>query len=94
MSEPVEPALPAAVGKRLGTDEPLTEHDVAERLSKAALRLLRLLTEFREAGMVDVVKHSRYCHGEVLQALAAELRDGWAIEPRPLPPGPAAPDAG
>jgi hypothetical protein len=57
-----------AVGKRLATSEPLTEHDVAERVDKAVNRALVLLTEIRlidgnnDMGepMFDAVRRSRY----------------------------------
>lgn len=71
-----------AVGKRLDKDEPLTEHDVAERLDKAALRTYRILWDARALGMVDEVKASRYLTN-IINALAAELAE-WGIEPHPL----------
>lgn len=71
-----------AVGKRLSTDEPLTEHDVADRLDKAALRLLRIMWDARQLGMVEAVSNSRY-FTNVTGALRAEL-DEWGIEPSPL----------
>ncbi len=73
-----------AVGKRLSTEDPLTEHDVAERLDKAALRTYRILFEVREMGLQDQVKSSRYLTN-IINALAAELQ-AWEIEPRELPP--------
>jgi hypothetical protein len=64
------------VGKRLSTNEPLTPHDVAERLDKAALRTLRILTEVREdPDLFGQVKHSRY-HTNVCRLLADEL-ENW-----------------
>ena len=71
-----------SVGKRLSTDQPLTEHDIAERLDKAALRTYRILAETREMGLADAVKHSRY-FTNIASALAAELA-AWGIEPVPL----------
>lgn len=73
-----------AVGKRLSTEDPLTEHDVAARLDKAALRTYRILVEVREMGLKDQVKSSRYLTN-IINALAAELQ-AWEIEPRELPP--------
>lgn len=72
-----------AVGKRLSTAEPLTEHDVAERLSHAAERTLRILMDVRqtEGDLYEDVKHSRYLLGGLLEALAAELQT-WGIEPQ------------
>jgi len=50
-----------AVGKRSGTDQPLTEHDVAERFSNALLRVWRIASELQEdPEMWEQVKHSRY----------------------------------
>lgn len=75
-----------AVGKRLSTSEPLTEHDVAERLDHAALRLLRIMYDLRENSpeLVGPVRASRYWTGAV-NALAYELaRDEWNVEPHPL----------
>lgn len=70
------------VGKRTGTDQPLTEHDVAERLDKAAARVLTILIQTREMGLAVDVLQSRYL-SNILNALAAELQV-WAIEPVPL----------
>jgi hypothetical protein len=61
-----------AVGKRTSTDQPLTEHDVAERLDRAALRLLRLLIEIRNLGIVEQVKGSRY-HTNALDLVEKEI---------------------
>lgn len=50
-----------SVGKRLSTDEPLTEHDVAERLSKALLRVWRIAEEVTADPMLHrAVLSSRY----------------------------------
>jgi hypothetical protein len=51
-----------AAGKRLSTDEPLTEHDVADRLDKAALRTLRIMMDARQISpeFFEAVKGSRY----------------------------------
>lgn len=65
-----------AVGKRHSTDQPLTEHDVAERLTHAALRTYTILVQMREQDMMDVVKSSRYHHPELLQMLRDEL-EAW-----------------
>src|SRR5580693_8523901 len=68
-----------AAGKRLNTSEPLTEHDVADRLDRAALRVVRIMMDTRQLGMMEQVKHSRYLTG-VLNMLAAELKL-WDVEP-------------
>lgn len=68
-------------GKRLRTSDPLTEHDVADRLDKAALRLLQILMDARQLGLMEQVKHSRYLTN-VPGLLAAELAR-WGIEPEP-----------
>ena len=48
-------------GKRLSTDDPLTEHDVAERLSAAMLRVYRILSDVvADPTLHFHVKHSRY----------------------------------
>lgn len=68
-----------AVGKRNSTSDPLNEHDVAERLDKAAFRTLRILMDVRQIpGAMDAVKHSRYLTN-VLQLLADELSE-WSVE--------------
>jgi hypothetical protein len=72
--------LTGSPGKRLSTTEPLTEHDVAERLDKAALRVVRIMSDIRQQGFMDLVKHSRYLTG-ALNILAAELKL-WGVEPR------------
>jgi hypothetical protein len=69
-----------AAGKRLGTSDPLTEHDVAERLDKAALRTVRIMTDIRQHGFVEPVKKSRYLTN-ALNILAAELQM-WGVEPQ------------
>jgi hypothetical protein len=71
-----------AVGKRHSTEDPLTEHDVAERLDKAALRTLRILMDARQMGIMEQVKVSRYLTNSV-NALAAEL-ETWGVTPREL----------
>lgn len=71
-----------AAGKRTGTDEPLTEHDVAYRLDKAAIRILRILMDARQLGIADEVKTSRYLTNS-LGALVAELQT-WGVKPEPL----------
>lgn len=71
-----------AAGKRLSTDEPLTEHDVAERLDRAALRLVRIMMDVRQTpGLFEAVKGSRYLTCGLLEGLAAELQ-AWGVEPR------------
>lgn len=64
-----------AVGKRFSTSEPLTEHDVAERLSRSILRTLTILTQTRELGMMKEVKSSRYMVGGGLDLLAKEIEE-------------------
>lgn len=67
-------------GKRTSTDEPLTPHDVAQRLDRAALRVLRIMMEVRQTpGLQEAVLASRY-HTNVMDELAAELQR-WGIEP-------------
>lgn len=65
-----------SVGKRLSTEEPLTEHDVAERLSKAALRVTKIMSEARQLGLMDEVKRSRYLVGGTFTMMQEEL-DKW-----------------
>lgn len=68
-----------SAGKRLSTNEPLTEHDVAERLDRAAIRTVRILMDARQVGVMEQVRHSRYLTNS-LGILAAELRV-WGVEP-------------
>lgn len=50
-----------SVGKRLSPDEPLTEHDVAERLSKALERVYRILADVEQDPRLHrAVLRSRY----------------------------------
>jgi hypothetical protein len=65
-----------AVGKRHSTDQPLTEHDVADRLSNAMLRALRILEDSRQLGLMAEVKSSRYYHPELIHYLEKEL-EAW-----------------
>lgn len=60
-------------GKRLRTDEPLTEHDVAERLSKSILRTMTILQQARDLGLMEEVRRSRYMVGGGLELLAEEI---------------------
>lgn len=69
-----------AVGKRSSTGDPLTEHDVAARIDHAALRLWKLLLEFRQLGMTEQIRGSRYSTN-ALEGLADEMQT-WGIEPR------------
>jgi hypothetical protein len=73
-------AILMASGKRLRASDPLTEHDVAERLDKAALRVLRIMSDARQQGYMEAVRHSRYLTN-VLGMLAAELVL-WNAEPQ------------
>lgn len=70
-----------SVGKRADKHQPLTEHDVAERLDRAAMRALRILWEARQLGIAEEVKASRYLTGGTLEWLRAEL-DAWQVESR------------
>jgi hypothetical protein len=72
--------LTGSSGKRLRTSDPLTEHDVADRLDKAALRAVRIMTDARQQGYAGAVKHSRYLTN-VLGILAAELQL-WGVRPQ------------
>jgi hypothetical protein len=64
----------STVSKRLSASDPLTEHDVAERIDRAAMRLLRMLGDVREADgdLFDDVRRSRY-HSNALDLLAEEI---------------------
>lgn len=61
-------------GKRRSVDEPLTEHDVADRLDRAAVRTLRILMDVRQqpGDLYEQVRASRYLTNS-LSALMAEL---------------------
>lgn len=66
--------------KRSNPQEPLTPDDVAERLDRAAMRVLHILMDIRQTdGLQEQVEQSRYLRGS-LEALRAEM-DRWAIEP-------------
>lgn len=69
-----------AVGKRLSASDPLNEHDIAERLDRAAFRTLRILMDVREHGVMDAVKGSRY-NTNVLSLLVDELAE-WGYLPK------------
>lgn len=66
-----------AAGKRLSTTEPLTEHDVADRLDKAALRVWRIMLDTRQQSpeFYEAVRHSRYLTN-VIPELRKEM-DTW-----------------
>jgi hypothetical protein len=69
-----------SVGKRRSASEPLTEHDVAERLKLAAMRVVSILADARQTpGLAEQVAGSRYLSNS-LQVLRAEL-DLWDVEP-------------
>lgn len=70
------PAADVAAGKRLSTDEPLTEHDVADRLDKAALRLWRILLDVEQLGPETErrVRASRYLTNATSEARVALAR--------------------
>ncbi len=73
-----------AMGKRTSADQPLTEHDIAARLDRAAMRVLRILMDARQIdGLMDAIKGSRYLTN-TLNGLAAELQ-AWDVEPMALP---------
>lgn len=72
-----------SVGKRLDAGEPLTEHDIAERLDKAASRVLRIMWDARQLGLAEQVADSRYLSSNTLGVLRAEL-DLWEVEAAPL----------
>lgn len=75
-----------SVGKRASAGDPLTEHDIADRLDKAALRLLRIMYDLRvnHPELVAPVRTSRYWTNAV-SALAHELGlPEWDIDPKPL----------
>jgi hypothetical protein len=63
-------------GKRSSTDQPLTEHDVAERIGKAMLRLTRILQEVSQMSptMQRDVRHSRYWPTGLDEILMEELQ--------------------
>jgi len=64
--------------KRANATEPLTPDDVAERLSHAAERTLRILMDVRQdEDLMEQVKHSRYLT-DGLHVLAQELHK-WNI---------------
>lgn len=72
-----------SVGKRLSTDEPLTEHDIAARLDRAVERVWRIMLDARQIGLAQQVKHSRYLTYPTLGILRAEL-DAWGVTPAPF----------
>lgn len=93
--------LAGSPGKRLRSSDPLTEHDAAERLDKSALRTVRILSDLRQLGLMDLVKHSRYLTNSLgmlaaeLQLWGAEPQEGYAQEyPGPEPGQPPAPTPG
>jgi hypothetical protein len=68
--------------KRTSTDEPLTPDDVAERLTRAAMRTLRIMLDVRQSpDLYPAVRRSRYLLPDILELLSAEL-DEWGIKPR------------
>ena len=77
-----------SVGKRYNTTEPLTEHDVADRLEKAMLRVWRIMVDARQMegevgtypNLMDAVKSSRYLTN-VPMALMWEL-ERWGYFPQ------------
>lgn len=72
--------------KRLSTDDPLTADDVAERLDKALVRVLRIMLDVRqtEGNLLADVRKSRYLTNSI-NAVAYELQtDEWNVQPIPL----------
>jgi hypothetical protein len=67
-----------AVGKRTSTDQPLTEHDVAERLDKAMLRVTQIMMEVDGFGVRADVRSSSYSTN-IGDLLAAKL-DEWGYD--------------
>lgn len=65
----------SSIGKRTSADQPLTEHDIAERLCHSAMRTLKILMDVRqhEGDLFTDVKQSRYMNG-TLELLAEELQ--------------------
>ena len=67
-----------ALGKRMSTTEPLTDHDVADRPDKTRLRLWPILPDLWQMGpeFKEAVRTSRYltnCPIEARDALTAFL---------------------
>ena len=68
-------------GKRLSTSEPLTEHDVAERLSNAMLRVWRILADVTDEPVLhEAVRTSRF-----LVVMPAQLIEALQEFARPEP---------
>lgn len=62
-----------SVGKRTSTAEPLTEHDVAERIGRSMLRTLTIMQQARDLGLMPAVKSSRYYALGLPEMMQAEL---------------------
>lgn len=63
-----------SVGKRYSTQDPLTEHDVAERLSHAMLRTWKILADINNDPVLrDAVASSRFLVSGVTEGLAEAL---------------------
>lgn len=75
--------------KRQSTDEPLTPDDVAERLDKALVRVLRIMYEVRtrEGSLLADVRQSRYL-GPAINHVAYELNHAdWNVSAFPMKDG-------
>jgi hypothetical protein len=66
-------------GKRHTSQDPLTEHDIAERISRAAARYIGLLMEAENLGMKDLVRHSRYIDVSTFKMVQEETAK-WQTE--------------
>ena len=74
-----------SVDKRHSTEDPLTEHDVAERLSHAMLRVWRILTAITDDPVLhEAVKHSRFLVVQPYQLIEALEAFDKVKEPNPL----------
>ena len=69
-------------------DKLLTADDVARRLDRAVVRVLRIMMDTRqqEGDLYNDVRHSRYLGS--LDALAYELVAEWGVTPKPSPYSP------
>ena len=65
--------------RRLRTTDPLTPDDVAFRLDKALDRVMRIMWDAQQLGIMDEVKGSRYL-GPAIGHVAYELQM-WNVHP-------------
>lgn len=74
-----------AIDKRSSVEEPLTEHDVAERLSNAMLRVWRIVDDVTaDPELHSLVWHSRFLvvmPGQLIEALEHFAREPDQPEP-------------